>query len=116
MTPGRVSGAGHHRGPCLAKPLLEAGEGEQQPDSFVERRLRERLKSVQQALEKAREKLAQQARQQELADADLHEARSELQRQTAEIQLLSRRLPPEHAGFGVRNAPGLPPELSSAGF
>ena len=28
VTPGRVSGAGHHRGPRLAKPLLEAGEGE----------------------------------------------------------------------------------------
>ena len=28
MGPGRVSGAGHHRGPRLAKPLLEAGEGE----------------------------------------------------------------------------------------
>ena len=39
-------------------------DGEQQPDSFVERRLRERLKSVQQALER-RDKLSQQARQQE---------------------------------------------------
>ena len=28
VAPRRVSGAGHHRGPRLAKPLLEAGEGE----------------------------------------------------------------------------------------
>ena len=94
---------------------VATGEGEQQPDSFVERRLRERLKSVQQALEKAREKLSQQARQQELADADLHEARSQLQQQTAEIQLLSRRTSSSgEAGFTVRNtmdqgAAGLPP-------
>lgn len=67
-------------------------DGEQQPDSFVERRLRERLKSVQQALEKARDKLSQQARQQEIADAELREAQTQLQQQTMEIQLLSRRL------------------------
>jgi hypothetical protein len=99
---------------------LESGEGEQQPDSFVERRLRERLKSVQQALDKAREKLQQQARQQELADAELHEARTQLQQQTTEIQMLSRRLSSTaDGGFSLRNtmdhhgAPGLPPDLSS---
>ena len=104
---------------------LATGEGEQQPDSFVERRLRERLKSVQQALEKAREKLTQQARQQELADAELHEARSQLQQQTSEIQLLSHKLSSTvDGGFAARNpmdtarsamdhgAPGLPPDLS----
>ena len=104
---------------------LATGEGEQQPDSFVERRLRERLKSVQQALEKAREKLSQQARQQELADAELHEARSQLQQQTSEIQLLSHKLSSTvDGGFAARNpmdtarsamdhgAPGLPPDLS----
>ena len=28
MSPGRVGGAGHHRGPRLAEPLLQVGEGE----------------------------------------------------------------------------------------
>ena len=53
-----------------------AQPGEQeQPDSFVERRLRERLKSVQQALDKANEKLTQSARQQEHLDEELHSIR-----------------------------------------
>ena len=30
VSPGTVRGAGHHRGPRLAKPLLEAGEGEEE--------------------------------------------------------------------------------------
>ena len=76
--------------------------GEQeQPDSFVERRLRERLKSVQQALEKTREKLSQHARQQEHADADLQEARAQSEAQQAEIahlayqnQQMASALPP----------------------
>jgi hypothetical protein len=59
-----------------------ATPGEQeQPDSFVERRLRERVKSVQLALEKVKEKLAQHARQQEQAEADLQEAHTQGQRQ-----------------------------------
>ena len=63
--------------------------GEQeQPDSFVERRLRERVKSVQQALEKTREKLAQHAKQQEQADAELREARLQ-----GEQQQVSRHRP-----------------------
>ena len=67
-------------------------DGEQeQPDSFVERRLRERLKSVQQALEKAREKLAQHSRQQEQADAELQDARAKSQQQQAELQLLQQQ-------------------------
>lgn len=68
-----------------------AGEQEPKPDSFVERRLRERLKSVQQALEKAKEKLAQQARQQEQADAELQEAREQRQQQQAEMQMLAEQ-------------------------
>ena len=65
------------------------GELEPKPDSFVERRLRERLKSVHQALEKAREKLAQQTRQQEQADAELREALEQSQQQKVQC-------PPDH--------------------
>ena len=68
----------------------QSATGEQeQPDSFVERRLRERLKSVQQALEKTREKLTQHVRQQEHADADLQEARTQSAQQQAEIAHLA---------------------------
>ncbi|KAL3911712.1 MAG: hypothetical protein SGPRY_008593, partial [Prymnesium sp.] len=48
---------------------------EQQPDSFVERRLRERLRGVHQTLEKTREKLQSHMRQQQQAELDLKEAR-----------------------------------------
>lgn len=78
-----------------------SGEEEPKPDSFVERRLRERLKSVQQALEKAREKLTQSARQQEQADTELQEARAQGEQQQLEIthlaaqnQQLAAMLPP----------------------
>jgi len=98
------------------------GEQEPKPDSFVERRLRERLKSVQQALEKAKEKLAQHNRQQEQADAELAEVRRISQQQQAEIQLLTthnqRRyalLPPGHPGFSncLAAAPQAPSASSS---
>jgi len=78
--------------------------GEQeQPDSFVERRLRERVKSVQQALEKTREKLAQHAKQQEQADAELREARLQGEQQQAEMERLMKE--------NTRMASQLPPAV-----
>ena len=69
-----------------------ATSGEQeQPDSFVERRLRERLRSVKQALEKTREKLSQHSRQQLQADAELRDATLASQQQKAEMQMLARQ-------------------------
>jgi hypothetical protein len=65
------------------------GESEPTPDSFVERRLRERLKSLQVALEKVREKHAQHVKQQQQADAELSDARKQSQAQQSEILLLS---------------------------
>ena len=64
---------------------------QEQPDSFVERRLRERLKSVHQALEKAREKLSSHSRQQEQLDAELQDARSNSHHQLEELQMLQRQ-------------------------
>ena len=69
-----------------------SADGElEQPDSFVERRLRERLKSVHQALEKAREKLAQHSRQQEQLDAELQDARAKSRQQQAELHALNQQ-------------------------
>jgi hypothetical protein len=67
------------------------GEEEPQCDSFVERRLRERLKSVQQALDKAREKLAQNGQQQHAADVELSEARIASEQTQAELQALAQQ-------------------------
>ena len=66
------------------------GETEPTPDSFVERRLRERLKSVHAALEKAREKHAQHAKQREQAEAELLEAQQQYHQQQEEVMLLER--------------------------
>ena len=67
------------------------GETEPTPDSFVERRLRERLKSVQVALEKVREKHAQLQKQQEQADAELRDAQQQSQQQQSEMMLLAQK-------------------------
>ena len=67
------------------------GETEPTPDSFVERRLRERLKSVQVALEKVREKHAQLQKQQEQADAEMRDAQQQSQQQQAEMLLLAQQ-------------------------
>ena len=66
------------------------GETEPTPDSFVERRLRERLKSVHAALEKAREKHSLHAKQREQAEAELLEAQQQYHQQQQEIMLLER--------------------------
>jgi len=58
---------------------------EQQPDSFVERRLRERLRGVHQSLEKTKEKLQSHIRQQEQAELDLQEARQQCEAAQADI-------------------------------
>lgn len=82
------------------------GELEPKPDSFVERRLRERLKSVHQALEKAREKLAQQARQQEQADAELREVLEQSQQQKVSSRPDHRaRVPLRFAQFPIMPSP-----------
>ena len=57
--------------------------GEEQPDSFVERRLRERLKAVQQALEKVKGKLAENEKAQAQADKELAEAKAAYDAQQA---------------------------------
>jgi len=58
-------------------------------DSFVERRLSERLRGVEQVLEKTREKLEAQKQQQHAALADLTEARAQQAAQNAEIDRLT---------------------------
>ena len=70
---------------------MAPGETEPTPDSFVERRLRERLKSVQVALEKVREKHAQLQKQQEQADAELRDAQQQSQQQQSEMMLLAQK-------------------------
>ena len=57
-------------------------------DSFVERRLSERLRGVEQLLEKTREKLEAQNQQQQQAGAELLEARAQQAAQNAEIDRL----------------------------
>ena len=76
---------------------------QEQPDSFVERRLRERLKSVHQALEKAREKLSSHSRQQEQLDAELQDARSNSHQQQEELQMLQR----QNVELVARMSPGV---------
>ena len=88
-------------------------------DSFVERRLSERLRGVEQLLEKTREKLETQNQQQQQAGAELIEARAQQAAQNAEIdrlQLQTRQLsalldvapPPFDFLGGGAAAPGLP--------
>jgi len=59
-------------------------------DSFVERRLRERLRGVEVALERTRERLAQSKRQEEQAEQELNEARALNAAQEREMDDLSR--------------------------
>mmetsp|Transcript_4984 Transcript_4984/g.10859 ORF Transcript_4984/g.10859 Transcript_4984/m.10859 type:complete len:585 (+) Transcript_4984:278-2032(+) len=59
-------------------------------DSFVERRLRERLKSVEVALERTKERLAQSQRQEDQAESELLEARTLSAQQEAEIAELAK--------------------------
>ena len=67
-------------------------------DSFVERRLSERLRGVEQLLEKTREKLEAQNQQQQQAGAELLEARAQQAAQNAEIDRLQLQVcnPPLH--------------------
>lgn len=59
-------------------------------DSFVERRLRERLKGVEVALERTRERQGAHEKQQEQADAELADARLQSEQQHAELRYLLR--------------------------
>ena len=60
-------------------------------DSFVERRLRERLRGLQQQLERTREKLGTQLEQQAEAEAELGSARLAAQQQQDEMAALTAR-------------------------
>ena len=60
-------------------------------DTFMERRLRERLKSVQQAREKAREKLSSLNWQQEHLDTALHVSRLSIRQQQEEMHMLEQQ-------------------------
>ena len=60
-------------------------------DTFMERRLRERLKSVHQAREKAREKLSSLSWQQEHLDTALHDSRSSIRQQQEEMHMLQQQ-------------------------
>jgi len=96
-------------------------------DSFVERRLSERLRGVEQLLEKTREKLETQHQQQQQASAELLEARQQQAAQNAEIeelQLQTRQFssllgvapPPFDFLWGGAAASGMPSLAEASGL